>query len=317
MKPTCSKCGSNDIRWKGWRNGVHRFSCNKCNPRNRGVAEKAREYQFSSDGFSAELSANTSERITTVEQLIEFLNIDTEVWRVQKFQVSKNEGYRKDRSVHWEVSDGKVTRGEVHDTGKLLIEPLFNVKVWLVRKTEEIRLQESKKQFELDAREYVFEYPKIKYPILEKGTLFEIAIPDIHLGRLTWDEESGESSDLKKQTERVKKAVDELLEYTRFFPVDSILLPLGNDFFNVDNMFNTTTRGTPQQEDTRWQKTFRTGRQLAVEIIDKCSMVAPVEVLIIPGNHDETRTFYLGDALESWYHSSKNVNINNGAKKRK
>jgi len=99
--------------------------------------------------------------------------------------------------------------------------------------------------------------------------------------------------------------------------ISKILIPLGNDFYNVDNKFNTTTAGTPQQEDTRWQKTFKAARELAVEVIDGLSSIAPVDVLIIVGNHDEERTFFLGDSLESFYHRNQNVNINNSPMKRK
>ena len=52
-------------------------------------------------------------------------------------------------------------------------------------------------------------------------------------------------------------------------------------------------------------------------MIDRCSQVAPVDVLVVRGNHDEERTFYLGDALECWYHTNPNVMIDNAAKSRK
>jgi hypothetical protein len=111
--------------------------------------------------------------------------------------------------------------------------------------------------------------------------------------------------------------LDRLLLYARQFPISRILLPLGNDFFNVDSKLETTTRGTPQQEDTRWQKTFKLGRELVCTIIDKCSTIAPVDVMIVVGNHDEQRMYYLGATLEGWYHNNPNVVINNEAKKRK
>lgn len=95
------------------------------------------------------------------------------------------------------------------------------------------------------------------------------------------------------------------------------MIPLGNDFFNVDNKDATTTRGTPQQEDTRYQKTYRIGREICVWMIDACSQLAPVDVLIIPGNHDEQRSFYLGDSLFCWYHQNQNVNIDNRSMKQK
>jgi len=134
---------------------------------------------------------------------------------------------------------------------------------------------------------------------------------------LTWEEESGANYDIKIARKVVHAALDQLLDYAARYDVEKIVFPFGNDYFNVDNKLNTTTHGTPQQEDTRWQKTFRLGRLLAVEMIDKCSVLAPVDVLIIPGNHDEERSFYLGDALECWYHKNRNVMVNNKAMKRK
>ena len=75
--------------------------------------------------------------------------------------------------------------------------------------------------------------------------------------------------------------------------------------------------GTRQVEDTRWQKTFREGRKLLVEIVDMCVQVAPVDVLIVPGNHDRERMFYAGDALECWYHAHPGVLVDNRAQLRK
>lgn len=151
----------------------------------------------------------------------------------------------------------------------------------------------------------------------ERGMLLEVDFPDLHFGKLTWEEESGENYDIKIAAETVESAVEALMGYAAGHRIERILLPLGNDFFNVDNKDNTTVHGTPQQEDTRWQKTFRTGRRLAVQIIEGLAEAAPVDVLIIPGNHDETRMFYLGDVLDVKYEGSARVRVDNHAMKRK
>lgn len=46
-------------------------------------------------------------------------------------------------------------------------------------------------------------------------------------------------------------------------------------------------------------------------MIDLCAAVAPVEVIIVQGNHDEQRSFYLGDAISCWYHKTKHVTVDN------
>jgi hypothetical protein len=142
-------------------------------------------------------------------------------------------------------------------------------------------------------------------------------MPDIHFGRLTWNEESGSDYDIKIAEEMVTSVLDKLLYFVSNMDVERIFLPIGNDFFNVNSKTNATVRGTPQQEDTRYQKTFKRGRQLAISMIERCLNIAPVDVMIVPGNHDEERSFYLGDSLECWFHNTKSVVIDNGAKKRK
>ena len=43
----------------------------------------------------------------------------------------------------------------------------------------------------------------------------------------------------------------------------------------------------------------------------------PVDVVVIPGNHDFERSYYLGEYLFAWFNNDKMVNINNGASPRK
>ncbi len=82
-------------------------------------------------------------------------------------------------------------------------------------------------------------------------------------------------------------------------------------------MAETTTRGTPQQEDTRWAKTFHLGCQLAIELIEKCRTVAPVDVIVVRGNHAEQREFYLGEVVEAYFSKMNEVNVDNSPKNRK
>lgn len=259
----------------------------------------------------------SSPRIRSKEDALKEFNIDTDEWRVVSCRVGSYEGYRKDRQVSWHVTDGRVTSGDVEDSGKMLVVPLYRVELRLERKTEEIRTRNVIEEMIETARTHAPKYPKIKYPNLDGGCLGEICIPDIHFGRLSWDRESGEDYDVKIAYEAVNKVTQELLSLLSIYKLSKILIPLGSDYFNVNSKDNTTVKGTPQQEDTRWQKTFVLGRKLAIDIIDACSSVAPVDVVVISGNHDEEKTFYMGDAIECWYNNNPNVTIDNHPRSRK
>jgi len=258
-----------------------------------------------------------SKRIMSQLDLMKAYGINPDEWSVEKYIIRTSEGYRKDRSVEWQVEDGKVLHGDVNDTGKMLVVPLYHMELRLIRKTEEIRTHEAVESLIADAKKFAPIYPDLEYVQHQNGMMYEIAMPDIHFGRLTWHEESGDDYDIKIAEKVIKSTLRDLLHYTSYFAINKILLPLGNDYFNVNNKINTTIHGTLQQEDTRWQKTFRAGRRIAIDTIDLCTSIAPTDVLLIPGNHDEEKIFYLGDALECWYHNNKNVHIDNLAKSRK
>jgi hypothetical protein len=152
----------------------------------------------------------------------------------------------------------------------------------------------------------------------EENNLLEISIFDLHIGKLAWGGETFENYDTKIARERFLTSIEKLLHRASGFPFSRILFPVGNDFFNSDTIFNTTTKGTQQDEDLRWQKTFNVGVRLLVDAINLLKQTGrPVDVVVIPGNHDFERSYYMGKYLEAWFNNDPSVYINNGASPRK
>ncbi len=312
MKNTlpCPRCGSYETRSAGI--DLYCKNCRRYSSKN-GMTESA-EVEYG-ENYIRVISA--SPRIKTSDDVAKHFKINLLEWRVDKIRAKTSEGYRKDRRVKWKVRNGSVVEGDVDDSGKMLVVPMYHMEVLFVRKTEEVRTRLAIEDLIRDAKKQI-RVPKKKRIIPARGGyLFEVDFPDLHFGKLTWAEESGENYDVKIASKLVQNAVAELTGHVSGQKIGKILLPLGNDFFNVDNKDNETAHGTQQQEDTRWQKTFRLGRQLAMEIIEGLAQIAPVDVLIIPGNHDETRMFYLGDVLDVYYSRVPHVTVNNFAMKRK
>jgi hypothetical protein len=154
--------------------------------------------------------------------------------------------------------------------------------------------------------------PKHKYQIAT-----EICVFDHHMGQLSWDEEIYDTSyDINIARNLFDKCIDHFILKTAD-TTEQFILPLGNDFFNCDNPWNTTFSGTPQTEDTRWQKTQIHAEEMMIEQIDKLLLFAPVDIIIVAGNHDKTRIFYLGEFLKAWYRNNEYVKIDNSPKKQK
>lgn len=248
------------------------------------------------------ISSEVTRKITTVEDLLNIHNISTDEWEITKKVVNS-----------WETSSK-------NKEGDTITTPNHQVKVWLQNKKSIFDLENIREEFKEDLKDLAPVVKRHNYSKAEQGgKLLEINIFDLHLGKVGWKEESGEDYNLDIACDLFIKAVRFFKERASQLNVDRILLPIGNDFFNSDysHPFNRTTKGTPQEEDVRWQKTFRTGRNLVVQATTELSTIAPVDILIIPGNHDYERCFYLGDSLEGWFSNNENITVNNSASPRK
>lgn len=247
------------------------------------------------------ITTDVTDRIITVEKLLEVYSIDLDIWEIEK-QVLNT----------WEV-------GAKGPDGVITTTPLFQVKLWLNRRNSIFELQTVRLEFLEDVKRLSPQVPSIHKKLPQEGRLLEITVFDLHFGKVAWHEEVGENYNIEIATKRFNECIDYFIELYSGAALDKILLPISNDFFNSDRShpFNSTTSGTPQEEDTRWQNTFRKGRELLISNIQKLSQVAPVEVKVVPGNHDYERSFYLGDSLEGWFHNDRNVIIDNGPNPRK
>lgn len=132
----------------------------------------------------------------------------------------------------------------------------------------------------------------------------EISIADFHLDRKVLEGDTFE--DRKKE---YRKILDGLLKKVETcYEINRLVFVIGNDFFNTDNYHNQTTNLTPQEVTVPWHKAYEEGFDLLVESITKLSRAAKtVHVILIQGNHDRTKSFYLAHALEVFFKSNKNI----------
>jgi predicted phosphodiesterase len=248
------------------------------------------------------ISSEVTNRVVTVDDLLNIYSISLENWEIEKQIVNT-----------WEV-------GAKGPDNKIVTTPLFQVKVWLKNKQTAV-LNNIREEFIEDVKKLSPKVEKINYKqkVDKYPLLLELNIFDLHLGKIAWSEETNHEYNLEIASSIFHQCIEEFIDETSNKNIDRIVFPVGNDFFNSDRSypFNSTTKGTPQEEDARWQKTFRLGRQLLVDAINKLQQIAPVDVIMVPGNHDFERNFYLGDSLESWFYNNENVTVDNSANPRK
>lgn len=152
--------------------------------------------------------------------------------------------------------------------------------------------------------------PTHKVTKSDKSKIFILPIVDFHLGKFSWADETGFDYDLKIAERMYKQCINELLNRIDQYniPIDTVLFPIGQDFYNVDNEENTTTKGTPQDVDTRWQKMFRKGVEVSMWALEKLKQLqAEIKVCYVAGNHDYKMSFFLTETLRAFYRNNKNI----------
>lgn len=260
--------------------------------------EDGNETTFTQDENGATIETQRSSRIKTLDDLVRTCRIDLDVWEIDKYVVNK-----------WEV-------GSTVD-GQIVVEPLFQIKAWLKSNSELFKIKTLRKEILQEIKSFAPTYKAHKYKKINNGQLLEVNIFDLHFGKLCWGLETGTNYDTKIASKLFLNAISAIIKRSEGYDIKQIVFPVGNDFFNSDSRWNQTSNGTPQDEDVRWQKTFKAGRELLISGIDLLSTIAPVDVVIVQGNHDWERSFYVGDVLSCWYHNNPNVTVNNNPTPRK
>lgn len=175
---------------------------------------------------------------------------------------------------------------------------------------EGISIDELKNEIEEFAASYSPVAVELDRVELNNPVAYEISLPDIHYGKL-------HDYTLAEIEEEYIWVVKDLVGKAIGLEIERFILPIGNDGMNSEGMRKTTTKGTPQDESAGWKETFRGYWRLMVRTIDYLKKFAPVDVIVVSGNHDYERMYYAGDVLAGWFRQDDNVTVNNNNEPRK
>ena len=172
-----------------------------------------------------------------------------------------------------------------------------------------------------DATEAIYERMKVyapKYQKVPRGTfagekvMGVFCLFDVHFGKLAWDRETNSNYDLKIADGLYRNAVDDLIAKSGNANLGLCVLPIGNDFFHVDNARNMTTAGTPQDCDGRLAKIIEVGELAVIWAVERLREIAPVRVIWVPGNHDAQTSYHLSRTAWAWFHKCRDVEVDCG-----
>lgn len=163
---------------------------------------------------------------------------------------------------------------------------------------------------------------KVKYPTIKRKKIAEphllvIDPADVHIGKLSLAVETGEDYNIEIAKQRCIEGVEGLIEKSQGFPIEKVMLVVGNDILHFDNAKRTTTSGTPQDTDGQLHQIYLEGLNLYVQLIERLMQIADVQVVYNPSNHDYTSGYMLAQTLAAWFRLSKNVTFDVSIRHRK
>jgi hypothetical protein len=133
----------------------------------------------------------------------------------------------------------------------------------------------------------------------------EISISDYHLAKKTVDGDN----DPTTRALRYFNVAQSLIEKVEAnYNINTVVLPISNDFFHTDNYQHQTTNGTPQDTIMDYADEYEVGFALLVDTINMLRQhSSTVHVVLVQGNHDRTKSFYLAHALDVYFSDAKDV----------
>lgn len=300
--PICPMCNANEIRDR---------AAKKCGACNRAAPAEGDE-AIRGTQETTTIQKTIGRRVRTLADLIRVCDIDTSAWEIVRWECKASQMGSIPRAV------GQSKEWSRPST-KAVVTQLFHLSVSLRAKVAIVAAKAEIANLLADAKKAIA--PRRVLPFRKPAAdaiLLEPGIYDLHAGKLAWGNETGwENYDSRIAERDHDAAVEALVARTASHPIGRILYVVGNDLLHSDNKAGTTTGGTPLDNDSRYHKMFSLVRRMETRTIDRLSEIAPVDVVLVPGNHDTLAVWHLGDSLECWYHGRKHVTIENTPRLRK
>lgn len=239
-------------------------------------------------GRNGSVEINTLDKPLSLDDLIKLFNINTNEWICELFKPNSWEGFIKLKTG----SGGGPTTQKVRlyqskAIFKRVVDPLIRNQLieWLNKNSEPLA-------------------PNSLTPLRRTDELLDgqtviWGMWDAHLGMYAWNTETNNDYDLPLATKRIKNSIDDMIGELADYPIRQIIMPIGNDFLHFDNVRNTTTYGHHYLDcDTRYAKVYIAALECLAYLIERAIQLTDnVQIVLVPGNHDQISSFTLAVAL--------------------
>lgn len=246
-----------------------------------------KEIDFINGKIRAEKIIHLNTNNINEKDILKEFNLDIKEWQIEKLNYSLWDSPNKEK--------GTI--------------PLYSVKCQFKKR--------DKLDYDIEELKNVIDscFDKVDFirPVLNKRDNIEnmilIDIADLHLNKFSDD------YDMEMARTRFNNAIDTFLSETS---AEECIFIIGEDYFNIDTINKTTTKGTPQDTEVDVYKMFDFGLKLMIETLHTLSVFFDkVNVILIQGNHDKLLSYMLVKALEHYNFEKGNIVFNSEIKSRK
>lgn len=235
---------------------------------------------------TAEVEFDVQTEIRTLDQLVERLDVDLTKWNIVRYVQN-----------FWGNMDN----------------PNWQVKVWLSRTTEEQAYQDAFISFLKDYKPCATQTVAPDIKGLPAACLV-LNKQDAHLNKY----DIGGQNDINVRFDNIKSKLETIASQACVAnDIEKITYILGSDEFNSEHTGNTT-KGTPQQNIETYQIGFDKICDHELSVIDcLLSHSQSVDIVYVPGNHDEIAGWHLVKWLKTYYRNEKRLSFDTNTAYRK
>jgi acetone carboxylase gamma subunit len=146
-----------------------------------------------------------------------------------------------------------------------------------------------------------------KIPNFKDVVNVEISLSDYHLAKRTVDGDNSPQTRARRYFDMAQSLINKVVSN---YHIDTVILPISNDFFHTDNYQHQTTQGTPQDTIMDYSEEYELGFSILVDTINMLRQYSnQVVVVLVQGNHDRTKSFYLAHALDVFFKGTHDVDF--------
>lgn len=184
----------------------------------------------------------------------------------------------------------------------------YNSRITVRKKAPEVSQEDIERWFNKLDRTYTKPTVELyRTSTRTEGGLLILPISDLHFNLRSTVFETGNEYNCEIAEKLFFSVISDVINRTKYKLFEKIIFTIGGDGLNSDNLTGTTTKGTPQSNEVGYFEMMQKMYTMTIQAIDLLKEIAPVEVVLINGNHDRVSGNFLANFIDAWYRNDPNV----------